>query len=348
MQANHRCVQVEEAAGWVRIDTLSDAAISTNPFAHWEMMQPKVETSTSTSMPEGQAPERKSFYARLVVAADGINSTIRQILYENQGLKEWAKPQYSGFAGMGSKLDTVPTSITEELKTKYTQGDRITTIHNDADNPDSPNSKLCRLLLMQLPDQSVIYFCIAPSNLRSWQNKSLTEILDLRIEVLKNAGFPAIFTDLLGLANPKKLSHRPFYLHPVQTQNNFQLPWSLGRVVLVGDAAHGMPPFMAQGANQGFEDAAVIATSIAKLIQNNGLDREQTMVSDRPMSFGQASPTAIANTFEQYEQIRRSFVGQVQTATMTSSQWTQQQWEDFNEILHRRIYPSPATLGVLG
>jgi len=33
VQANHRCVHVEEEAEWVRIDSLSDAAISTNSFA---------------------------------------------------------------------------------------------------------------------------------------------------------------------------------------------------------------------------------------------------------------------------------------------------------------------------
>lgn len=84
----------------------------------------------------------------------------------------------------------------------------------------------------------------------------------------------------------------------------------------------------------------MIATFIARLIQDNGLNQENAMAEGRSET--------IANIFEQYEQIRRSFVDQVQAATMTSSQWTQQQWDDFNEILHRRVYPSSATLGELG
>ncbi len=39
--------------------------------------------------------------------------------------------------------------------------------------------------------------------------------------------------------------------------------WTRGRVTLLGDAAHPMLPYMAQGASQSIEDAAVLALSIA-------------------------------------------------------------------------------------
>jgi kynurenine 3-monooxygenase len=35
-------------------------------------------------------------------------------------------------------------------------------------------------------------------------------------------------------------------------------PWSSGRVLLIGDAAHAILPFYGQGANAGFEDCAVL------------------------------------------------------------------------------------------
>jgi salicylate hydroxylase len=41
--------------------------------------------------------------------------------------------------------------------------------------------------------------------------------------------------------------------------------WSIGRVVLLGDAAHAMLPYMAQGAVQAIEDAAVLARCIAHM-----------------------------------------------------------------------------------
>ncbi|MFC5142288.1 FAD-dependent monooxygenase [Actinomycetospora rhizophila] len=41
-------------------------------------------------------------------------------------------------------------------------------------------------------------------------------------------------------------------------------PWSRGRVVLLGDAAHPMLPHMGQGANQAIEDAAVLAALLGE------------------------------------------------------------------------------------
>ena len=39
--------------------------------------------------------------------------------------------------------------------------------------------------------------------------------------------------------------------------------WSYGRVTLLGDAAHAMEPFQAQGAAQAVEDAYVLAECLA-------------------------------------------------------------------------------------
>ena len=41
--------------------------------------------------------------------------------------------------------------------------------------------------------------------------------------------------------------------------------WSVGRVTLLGDAAHPMLPFMAQGAAQALEDGASLTTCLSKI-----------------------------------------------------------------------------------
>ena len=59
------------------------------------------------------------------------------------------------------------------------------------------------------------------------------------------------------LDDSAKVSHRPleWLLAPE--------PWSKGRVVLIGDAAHANPPVLAQGAAMGIEDAIVLAEEVA-------------------------------------------------------------------------------------
>ena len=45
------------------------------------------------------------------------------------------------------------------------------------------------------------------------------------------------------------------------------------RIILVGDAAHAIPPTVAQGANQAFEDVRSLATLLSKLSEKVPLDK---------------------------------------------------------------------------
>jgi 2-polyprenyl-6-methoxyphenol hydroxylase-like FAD-dependent oxidoreductase len=68
--------------------------------------------------------------------------------------------------------------------------------------------------------------------------------------------------------------------------------WSAGRVTLLGDAAHAMLPFMAQGACQAVEDAVVLARCLAE-----------------------AHPGAVVDALRRYETSRRPRVDRVQRAS---------------------------------
>ncbi|MCL6751544.1 FAD-dependent monooxygenase, partial [Nostoc sp. CCCryo 231-06] len=99
--------------------------------------------------------------------------------------------------------------------------------------------------------------------------------------------------------------------------------WSVGRIVLVGDAAHGMPPFLAQGANQGFEDALIVTTLITKIAQENNWDNLE----------------AIAKAFEKYEHLRRPLIAYVQEATLKRSPHSSdKELQEFNQQVYRRNF----------
>lgn len=74
--------------------------------------------------------------------------------------------------------------------------------------------------------------------------------------------------------------------------------WSKGPVALLGDAAHGMLPFAAQGACMAIEDAAVLASCLD----------------------GVAEPKGAAEALQRYAQLRRTRVGRVQATARRNGQ----------------------------
>ena len=96
-----------------------------------------------------------------------------------------------------------------------------------------------------------------------------------------------------------------------------------------------MPPFMAQGANQGFEDAMIVTTLITNIAKENNWDNKQ----------------AIASAFEKYERLRRPFMEYIQEATLTqlvlglsdwksSGQTENEALENLQQLLQKRLQNS--------
>jgi 2-polyprenyl-6-methoxyphenol hydroxylase-like FAD-dependent oxidoreductase len=179
------------------------------------------------------------------------------------------------------------------------------------------------------------YLLHATLPLEALQNRSPQDLINAASRLLHQASFPPLFAQLVQCSNPAQLIHRPYNIHPANLPpaepigdpigdpigNPIGDPiWSQGRVVLVGDAAHGMPPFAAQGANQGLEDAAVIGSELAQLIHANQLD----------------NLALIAQKFQQYEQLRRPFMAQIQRATLHNHTWSQAEWEDYSDRVYGR------------
>ena len=104
--------------------------------------------------------------------------------------------------------------------------------------------------------------CVCLVEQEGWKNESWSErgnIEDLR-EVYN--GWNQTIETLLKIANPNTLYRWALHDRPPMKQ------WSKGRIILLGDAAHPMLPFLAQGAAMAIEDGAVLADCISSYEDN--------------------------------------------------------------------------------
>jgi 2-polyprenyl-6-methoxyphenol hydroxylase-like FAD-dependent oxidoreductase len=175
--------------------------------------------------------------------------------------------------------------------------------------------------------------------LEALKEKSESELMGLVLQQLEKTGFPNVLKQLVRISPPANMLPRPYYIHRATLSDSLQFPstrrlntenqsmeiqppWSAGRVVLVGDAAHGMPPFMGQGANQGLEDALSVVTLIADIRDKHHWDDKQ----------------AIEKAFEKYDHLRRPFMVGIQKATLERFLRSQKEWEEYGQQVYLRNF----------
>lgn len=171
--------------------------------------------------------------ADLVVGADGIRSAVRGSLF---GVES---PRFTGtvcFRGL-VPFDTFPPELLTREWTLYTG-----------------------------PEKHVIYYMVRRGDVTnfvahirsdSWTGESWTEEADPSEILEAFSGWHEPLLQLLGAAE-KYYKWALFDREPIPA-------WTKGRVTLLGDAAHAMPPFIGQGAGMSIEDSYVLAAALDHL-----------------------------------------------------------------------------------
>lgn len=325
---NHRCVNVidEPELGCVRVEIATAEAPNPNPYAHWS----DLEASSEAEIKPSQGV--KSIYGKIVIAADGINSTVRQILYQDSVYKPFAKPEYSGFAAiMCQSITDIPEELIASLEEKYFLDASIITLGTN--QIEEPN-----LILFRRTKQQIGYMIHTGISQEDLDGKSGIQLRDLAVQKLEKAKFPQVILDLVSLSPEDAIKQRLYYLHrasicpeitlpstALATTNSQVIdpPWSVGRIVLVGDAAHGMPPFMAQGTNQGFEDVVAITPLLRDIAEKNLWDDLE----------------AISKAFEKYVSLRRPLMVKIQQATLLRiTHRSEKEWREYSDLIYGRDF----------
>ena len=177
--------------------------------------------------------------ANLLIGADGIHSEVRRSLFPN------VKPVWSGAAAVSCVAPTATVRFPDDSYGRHLpvsiHGPKGA-VHIAPQNPQGTEM----MAAIQWPTQE--------QSKEGW--KALARDKCKLRELMKAVGLKSeIATTAIEAAPAQSFSIWPFYTVPKLDK------WcsKAGRVLLVGDAAHGIPPTGGQGANQALEDVYTLS-----------------------------------------------------------------------------------------
>ena len=202
----------------------------------------------------------RTFEGAILVGADGIKSTIRHAL----GLPD--EPVYTGLTAYRGTIasENLPEFALSEASTNWMGPGGHVVVY------PLRNGELTNI--------------VANMDEEDWTEESWSLEISKEELMTKFDGWSSKLVELLQAVD------RPFKWGLYGRQPGSQ--WGRGRITLLGDAAHPMVPFLAQGAAMALEDAVVLAGCLARA----GLN--------------------VQNTLRRYEDLRRDRAARVQTTAL--------------------------------
>jgi len=197
--------------------------------------------------------------ASLLIGADGIRSTVRSHLAPG------IKPVFSGGAAVLAVIPTPQLELPEE---------------DCADINASSNAYPLPCVIM-VPDYGA--FVIAPQmfgadevivavsrpmpKVPNWSKINADKEYLRSLIRQHSEHFPKIVQNAVRDLPDDKLSIWGFYQIPrLERWTSAKIPGGFGRVAIVGDGAHAIPPSAGQGVNQAFEDVYLLARVLGRLL----------------------------------------------------------------------------------
>ncbi|WP_069814154.1 FAD-dependent monooxygenase [Streptomyces sp. TP-A0874] len=184
--------------------------------------------------------DRSTATADLVIGADGIRSKVREIV------SGYERPAYSGMSAFRGNIPAERVGAGDLGAAMVKWWGPVPTHH---------------MVMYRLSDDSVNFVAVVPDE--EWTSDSWVTPADPDDVRTRFAGFVEPVQSLLdGVDTVYRWA-----LHDRDVERG----WSNGRTVLVGDSCHAMLPFLAQGAVQAIESAAVLARCLSAVPDEVGL-----------------------------------------------------------------------------
>jgi len=179
--------------------------------------------------------------ADLMIACDGVHSTVRRAFYPNEG-----PPKWNGVTMWRATTEAKPFLTGRSMIMAGTFARRVVVYPISKKHDDRGMSLINWVAELKIADDQ-------PMPVQDW------EFIADRDEVLK--AFGGFEFDFLNVPEMIRNSST-IYQYPMVDRDALDT-WVHGRVVLLGDAAHPMYPVGSNGASQAIIDARVLARELA-------------------------------------------------------------------------------------